>query len=152
MVKQSSEPALLSAQTWANDIDLAGWWMSEKLDGVRAYWDGKQFFSRLGSVIHAPDWFIERLPETPLDGELWLARKAFQRTVSIVRRQDKSDLWREIRFLVFDAPAAKDPFERRLEFLQDSLAKHRPAFAQAHDHLQCDSWNTCARNWPVWKR
>ena len=136
---ERSEPALLLAQTWANDIDLAGWWMSEKLDGIRAYWDGKQFFSRLGNVLHAPDWFVERLPNVPLDGELWLARKAFQRTVSIVRRQDKSDLWREIRFLVFDAPAVNDPFELRLEFVRDSLRKHGPPFAQFHEHRQCNS-------------
>lgn len=130
-------PALLLAQTWANDIDLANWWISEKLDGVRAYFDGKQFISRLGNVFHAPDWFAEGLPEVPLDGELWLARKSFQRTVSIVRRQDKSDLWREIRFLVFDAPAIKDPFERRMEFLRDCLQKHQPEFARVHDHAQC---------------
>lgn len=135
----TGEPALLLAHAWANDIDLAGWWMSEKLDGVRAYFDGKQFISRLGNVFYAPDWFIEGLPETPLDGELWLARKAFQRTVSIVRRQDKSDLWREIRFLVFDAPAISDPFERRIEFLRECLQKHRPEFAQVHEHMQCRS-------------
>ncbi len=93
---ESTAPGLLLAQTWTNDIELAGWWMSEKLDGVRAYWDGRQFLSRQGNVFYAPDWFIEHLPETPLDGELWLARKSFQRTVSIVRRQDKSDLWQRI--------------------------------------------------------
>ena len=94
------------AESWDNAADLSGWWMSEKLDGVRAYWDGKQFLSRQGNLFHAPDWFIEALPTTPLDGELWIDRKKFQRTVSIVRRQDKPDLWNEVRFLVFDAPNA----------------------------------------------
>jgi DNA ligase-1 len=135
---ETNEPALLLAQTWANDIDLADWWMSEKLDGVRAYFDGKQFISRLGNVFHAPDWFMEGLPETPMDGELWLARKAFQRTVSIVRRQDKSDLWREIRFLVFDAPAVNDPFEQRMDFLRDCFGR-QPQFAQLHEHTRCAS-------------
>src|SRR5204862_6869700 len=87
-------PPLLLAHVWENDIDLAGWWMSEKLDGVRAYWDGERFISRLGNEFHAPDWFAKGLPETPLDGELWVERKAFQKTVSIVRRQDKSDHWK----------------------------------------------------------
>src|ERR1041384_7738768 len=105
-------PGLLLAQSWENDIDLAGWWLSEKLDGVRAYWDGRQFLSRQGNLFHPPDWFVEHLPGTPLDGELWLARKSFQRTVSIVRRQDKSDLWRELRYVIFDAPAVNDIFER----------------------------------------
>ena len=117
----AASPGLLLAQTWTNDVDLAGWWMSEKLDGVRAYWDGKQFLSRQGNLFHAPDWFVEQLPATPLDGELWLARKSFQRTVSIVRRQDKSDLWRELAYVVFDVPAIEEPFERRLESLRDAL-------------------------------
>src|SRR4051794_31759308 len=55
-------PPLLLAETWDNAADLAGWWMSEKLDGVRAYWDGKQFLSRLGNLFHAPEWFVESFP------------------------------------------------------------------------------------------
>lgn len=133
----STAPGLLLAHSWQNDIDLAGWWMSEKLDGVRAYWDGQQFISRLGNVFHAPDFFTAGLPKVPLDGELWLARKAFQKCVSIVRRQDKSDLWRSVRFLVFDLPAAAGPFEERLEQLRDCLATSRPEFAEAHAHDRC---------------
>jgi DNA ligase-1 len=83
-------PVLL-AESWDGALDPAGWWMSEKLDGVRAYWDGKQLLSRLGNVLHAPDYFTKGLPAHPLDGELFLARKSFQKTVAIVRRQDKSD-------------------------------------------------------------
>jgi DNA ligase-1 len=118
-------------------MDLAGWWMSEKLDGVRAYWDGRQFLSRQGNRFYAPDWFVEHLPPTPLDGELWLARKSFQRTVSIVRRQDKSDLWRELAFVVFDAPAIDDVFERRLESLRDSLATSQSQFVRALEQERC---------------
>src|SRR5213594_3631469 len=110
---ENAGPPLLLAESWDNATDLSDWWMSEKLDGVRAYWDGKQFLSRLGNIYHAPDWFIEGLPAVPLDGELWIDRKKFQRTVSIVRRQDKSDLWQEVRYLVFDAPERDDAFEAR---------------------------------------
>src|SRR5881227_2741601 len=42
----SAPPPLLLAASWDNTADLGGWWMSEKLDGVRAYWDGRQFLSR----------------------------------------------------------------------------------------------------------
>lgn len=87
--ESSDAPPILLAHKWETHVDLTGWWMSEKLDGVRADWDGKQFISRLGNVFVAPDWFKEGLPETPLDGELWVARKEFQRTVSIVRRMDQ---------------------------------------------------------------
>jgi DNA ligase-1 len=130
-------PGLLLAESWDNAADLAGWWMSEKLDGVRAYWDGKQFLSRQGNLFHAPDWFIESLPTSALDGELWIDRKKFQRTVSIVRRQDKSDLWKEVRFLVFDAPAETSPFEDRIAFVKDSLAKSKSKFARPHAHELC---------------
>jgi DNA ligase-1 len=113
--------------------------MSEKLDGVRAYWDGKQFLSRQGNLYHAPAWLIEGLPAVPLDGELWIDRKKFQRTVSIVRRQDKNDLWHEVKFLVFDAPAASGGFEERLNYLKDVLTTGVAKFAQLHSHERCKS-------------
>lgn len=131
-------PPLLLAHRWENDVDLAEWWMSEKLDGVRAYWDGKKFLSRLGNEFHAPDWFADRLPETPLDGELWMDRKAFQRTVSIVRRQDKSDHWKQIRYVVFDAPAVDEPFEERLRFVEECVAKVGSEFVRALEHAPCE--------------
>jgi DNA ligase-1 len=107
------EPPLLLAHPWDHLTDLAGWWMSEKLDGVRAYWDGSRFISRLGNEYRAPDWFVDGFPAEPLDGELWLDRQMFQRTVSIVRRHDASDKWKEITYVVFDAPALVAPFEQR---------------------------------------
>ncbi len=134
---ENTGPPLLLAESWDNAADLSDWWMSEKLDGVRAYWDGKQFLSRQGNLYHAPAWFIDGLPEVPLDGELWIDRKKFQRTVSIVRRQDKSARWQEVRFLVFDAPAASGGFEDRLAFLNDALAKGGLKFAQSHAHERC---------------
>jgi DNA ligase-1 len=126
-------PVLL-AESWDGQLDPSGWWMSEKLDGVRAYWDGGKLLSRLGNVLHAPDWFVEKLPAHPLDGELFLARKSFQKTVAIVRRQDKSDHWKQIKFLIFDAPGHGGPFEDRLALLQ-SLAAH--AYAAVHPHTVC---------------
>jgi DNA ligase-1 len=127
----------LLAESWNPDHDPSGWWLSEKLDGVRAWWDGQHFWSRQRHIYHAPAWFTLGLPNTPLDGELWLARKAFQRTVSIVRRQDESELWRELRFVVFDAPACAGVFENRLAFLERRLAEHAPAFAGPLHHYRC---------------
>src|SRR4051794_34715468 len=130
-------PPLLLAHAWDNAADLAGWWMSEKLDGVRAYWDGRQFLSRQGNLFHAPAWFVEGLPAVPLDGELWLGRKQFQRTVSIARRQDRSEHWRELTYVVFDAPAQGQGFEARLAFVADCLRQQRPPHAEAHAHVTC---------------
>ncbi len=119
---KAAAPALLLAHAWDNDQDLTGWWLSEKLDGVRAYWDGQQFLSRQGNRFYAPDWFVAGLPSFPLDGELWIDRKAFQRTVSIVRRQDGGEHWRALKYVVFDAPSAGGPFEQRLRLLTDALS------------------------------
>jgi DNA ligase-1 len=135
--EEGEGPPVLLAERWDNETDLAGWWMSEKLDGVRAYWDGTQFVSRLGNVYLAPDWFVAGLPKTPLDGELWIGRKTFQRAVGIVKRQDKSELWKELRFLVFDAPAHGGVFEERLTFFHDYIAQEKPTYAVAHPHETC---------------
>jgi DNA ligase-1 len=136
-VGEKEGPPVLLAEAWDTASNLAGWWMSEKLDGVRAYWDGKQFLSRLGNVYYAPDWFVAGLPDVPLDGELWLGRKAFQRTVSIARRQDRSEHWRELRYVVFDAPAHGGEFEARLEFLRGLMRKHSPEFVSTLAHELC---------------
>jgi DNA ligase 1 len=135
--KASRAPKLLLAETWDTTRDIADWWMSEKLDGVRALWDGRQFVSRQGNVFYAPTWFTASLPGVPLDGELWLARKAFQRTISIVRRHDQSELWREICFQVFDAPDLAEPFERRLGFLRDCFRTSRPRCAELLEQRLC---------------
>jgi DNA ligase 1 len=135
-----SGPPLLLAHPWDNAQDLSGWWMSEKLDGVRAYWDGAQILSRQGNLFHTPTWFTEHLPKQPLDGELWLDRKAFQRTVSIVRRQDRSDEhWKSIRLVVFDSPASAEPFESRIEGLRDWFASAQPPWARLLEQQRCQS-------------
>jgi DNA ligase-1 len=137
--EEKEGPPLLLAEPWDHAADPTGWWMSEKLDGVRAFWDGARFLSRLGNEFHAPDWFTAGLPGEPLDGELWIARKAFQRTTSIVRRQDRSEHWREVRSVVFDAPGHPGDFEGRLAFFHDFIARERPPFAVAHPHEVCRS-------------
>ncbi len=131
-------PVLL-AESWDNARDLSGWWMSEKLDGVRAYWDGTQFLSRQGNLYHAPDWFTAGLPAEPLDGELWIARKAFQRTVGIVRRQDKTELWQEVQFLIFDAPAQAAGFEARMAYLAQQLPKWQLKYATLLTQTVCNN-------------
>ena len=136
---EEKAPSVLLAERWDGVTDLSGWWLSEKLDGVRAYWDGERFLSRNGNVYHAPEWFTAGLPNAPLDGELWLGRKQFQRAVSIARRQDKSDHWRELRYLVFDAPLQHGGFEERIQFLKDLFARKKLDFASPHAHELCRS-------------
>ncbi len=133
----ATAPPLLLAHVWDGEADLGGWWMSEKLDGVRAYWDGQRFLSRLGNEYFAPAWFTAGLPEFALDGELWIDRKAFQRTVSVVRRHDQGEAWRTVKFLVFDAPTHPGSFEDRVQHYHTTLDRRRPAYAQPHNHEPC---------------
>jgi len=81
---------VMLAQAYNPDIhQCKGWLMSEKLDGVRCYWNGTTMFTRNGNKFYAPDWWVDQLPKIALDGELWSTRDDFQKIVSIVRKQDK---------------------------------------------------------------
>lgn len=84
------------AKNYSNQ-DPTGWWISEKLDGVRCYWNGASFISRQGHAYDVPSFFVDGLPnDVSLDGELWVGRKAFQECVSIVRclNNGKNDMGR----------------------------------------------------------
>lgn len=119
---EKSGPALLLANVWNESIDPTGWWMSEKYDGLRGYWDGRKLWSRKGQVIAAPDYFLAELPrEVALDGELWIARGEFEETTSVVLSQTPDERWKRVRFMVFDAPQAPGTFEERMEFLKTTL-------------------------------
>ena len=111
------KPALMLANVLQtdSDINLEHYWVSEKYDGVRAYWDGERLISRQGHEYHAPEWFIKDFPLTALDGELWLARDQFDRLSGIVRKQQPIDAeWRQVRYMVFDLPHHTGPFDQRL--------------------------------------
>jgi DNA ligase 1 len=134
---EDDAPPVLLAHKWETEIDISGWWLSEKLDGVRAYWDGKQFLSRLGNRFYPPPWFVEGFPDHPLDGELWGGRKLFQRTVGIVKRQDQSPLWKDLLFVVFDAPAHPGTFEERIDHARKVIAERNLTYARPHEHYVC---------------
>ena len=113
-------PSLLLANVYRESIDLDKYWVSEKLDGVRAYWDGETLTSRNGNRFNAPPWFIEDFPRVPLDGELWMGRGTFERLSGAVRRQTPDDAqWRGVRFMVFDLPSSPGPFDQRLQRLRE---------------------------------
>lgn len=136
--KKENAPPLLLAHRWDPDTDLTGWWMSEKLDGVRAYWNGQKFLSRTGNEYFAPDWFKDGLGADPLDGELWIGRGAFQETVSVVRRFDQSDHWKKVKYVVFDLPASTASFEERIDTLATRFADGAHPQVSALEHEECE--------------
>lgn len=117
-------PDLLLAEVMPPDLNPAAYLVSEKFDGVRAYWDGRALWFRGGGRIPAPAWFLERLPPVPLDGELWMGRGRFEELSGEVRReQPREDAWRRIRYLVFELPGAPGPFEARARAIEALVAR-----------------------------
>ena len=111
-------PALLLANVYRPGMRLADYWVSEKYDGVRGYWDGHTLRTRGGETVVAPAWFTAGWPDTPMDGELWAGRGRFSHAQSTVRQQQPDDAaWREMRFMVFDLPAHGGTFDQRLPAL-----------------------------------
>ena len=105
--------------------DVRGWAMSEKLDGVRAFWDGKQLLSRNGYAFTPPPSFTRDFPPFALDGELYSGRGQFEHISSVVRSH-RGD-WTGLKLHVFDVPQAQGNLYRRLAVLQNWLKAHPQA-------------------------
>lgn len=117
-------PPLMLANRWQDGFDPAHFWVSEKLDGVRAHWDGRRLRFRSGLPIAAPAWFVAALPSRPLDGELWLGRGRFEELSGLIRREPAPDAkWREVRYMVFDLPGDAGTFGERVARMQTLAAE-----------------------------
>jgi len=110
----SAENTVLLAKTAPTGMDPAGYLVSEKLDGVRAVWDGKVLRFRSGRTVAAPAWFIAKLPKEPLDGELWVGRGQFDTVSGTVRKAKPVDAeWQKVNYMVFELPAGSGDFKGR---------------------------------------
>ncbi|GAB4217327.1 MAG: DNA ligase [Rhodoferax sp.] len=120
---QGSAPTLAQPSLWRAGADPQGYWVSEKLDGVRAYWDGQTLRTRSGHRVAVPEPWRDALPPTlALDGELWLDRGRFEAVAAVVcRGVADPQAWRGVRYRVFDAPHAGGPFEQRWEAANAAL-------------------------------
>jgi len=127
-VLAKDKPQLMLLKTYQPGLDVSGWVMSEKLDGVRAYWDGKQLMSRQGNLFTPPSWFIEDFPSFELDGELWLGRERFSETISIVNTSIPDERWKEITYNIFEVPNQKGSLFNRLDILNRYLTNHANPF------------------------
>ncbi len=107
-----------------NSHEVIGWAMSEKLDGIRAYWDGKNLLSKNSNQIHAPKWFISQLPPFEIDGELWTKRADFENIQNIVLDKNPSKKWEEITYNIFEVPNQKGDFFQRLNVLEKWLLEN----------------------------
>ncbi len=130
-------PPLPLARNYQQNIEISQYWVSEKLDGVRAYWDGKQLISKNGNPFSAPEWFTEAFPAQPLDGELWMGRNQFEKLLSTLRQQPiNHKLWRKVRYMVFDLPVKGVPFEQRLTKIEQIINAHPSPYLSIVEQYQ----------------
>lgn len=126
VARAQTPPPMQLAETHhlGEPLDIPAYWVSEKYDGVRAWWDGQQLLSRSGHRLSAPAWFTACLPrDARLDGELWTRRGDFENLSGIVRRSVPDDAdWRQIHYRVFDLPLAPGRFEQRHQRLLELKA------------------------------
>ena len=108
--------------------NITNWYMSEKLDGIRAYWNGKEFISKNGNKIYAPFWFTKDFPPFELDGELWSKREDFENIQNIVLDETPTTKWNEITYNIFEVPNTDGNFNKRLEKITLWLEKNPNKF------------------------
>ncbi len=118
----AEKPDLLLLKTY-QDQNITGWVMSEKLDGIRAYWNGTHLISRGGKIIYAPKWFTKNYPPFEIDGELWTKRGDFENISSIVRDKKPGKEWEEIKHYIFEVPHAQGGLFDRLDKVKGYAGK-----------------------------
>lgn len=124
---------LMLLQSYDNQ-SVEGWVMSEKLDGVRGYWDGKQLFTRQGQRLSPPAFFTKGFPPFAIDGELFSERNQFE-TISSITKSFKGDRWEKLKLYVFDVPDAKGNLLERLEPLKNYLAEHPTPYIEIIEQI-----------------
>lgn len=136
------EPAILLANVYRNQVDVTQYLVSEKLDGVRAVWDGRRLRFRSGKPIHAPAWFVDALPAQPLDGELWIGRGSFERVSGIVRKETPIDAeWHQVRYMVFELPGAPGSFRQRVDQISQLVHQANVPWLQRIDQATVSDLN-----------
>lgn len=115
---------LMLPQVYSQKTDVSGWLMSEKYDGVRGYWNGRQLLSKNGKLFFPPNEFIQNLPPFAIEGELWGGRGTFEQTVSIVNKQYPHSGWQELKFAIFDVPESSQVFLERIEKAKRWFREH----------------------------
>lgn len=98
------------------------WLWSEKYDGVRAKWDGKNLITRGGLILDIP---FDLPLNHELDGELFAGYNTRQSVIECMYADSKSSCWDHVVFKVFDIPSIQRPFEARYDELK-KLAKTLP--------------------------
>ncbi|GGP50272.1 ATP-dependent DNA ligase [Shewanella algicola] len=117
-------PEIQLASQYSDELIVADYLVSEKLDGVRGYWDGQQMLTRSGRKIDLPEWFTQHFPRYALDGELWMDQGLFEQISALVRtKHTEDDEWQQVKYMLFDLPSHKGTFEARYHAMQQLVAQ-----------------------------
>jgi DNA ligase-1 len=136
---EDAPPRLMLATDYRGGGDVSNYWVSEKLDGVRGRWDGRQLWTRGGQRISAPAWFTAKWPSAAMDGELWMGRGRFDEVSALVRSIRPNDAaWRQVRFMVFDLPDHGGLFEARVMRMRTLLLAAGVAWLQPVEQFRMD--------------
>ncbi|WP_368562092.1 DNA ligase [Pseudoxanthomonas sp. UTMC 1351] len=128
---ENAPPRLMLATDYSGGSDVSSYWVSEKLDGVRGRWDGRQLWTRGGQRVSPPAWFTAKWPNVAMDGELWMGRGRFDEVSALVRSIQPDDAaWRQVRFMVFDLPDHGGAFEARVMRMRTLLSAVGVAWLQ----------------------
>jgi DNA ligase-1 len=122
LLAHAAPPPVELVDVYHGGVDLSRYWVSEKFDGVRGYWDGRRLLTRSGQVIHAPAWFTRNWPPRPMDGELWAGYGRFAAASAAVRAGAGADAaWRHMTYQVFDLPGRVGSFDARVPALRATV-------------------------------
>jgi DNA ligase-1 len=133
-------PALWLASTYQGNEKLTDYWVSEKYDGIRGFWDGRQLLSRSGKGLNPPAWFVKGWPAQPFEGELWAGLGQFEQAASVIQQRQAPDSeWQAMRFMVFDANSPTQAFTERIVQYQSLVKQIGQPWVQAVTQSQVPS-------------
>ncbi len=122
--RAATPPPVELVDVYHGHVDLSKYWISEKFDGVRGYWDGHRLWTRGGQVVHVPAWFTRNWPDTAMDGELWAGYGKFSRASTIVRTAGPDDpAWHQMTYRIFDLPTHGGDFDARVPAIRETVAR-----------------------------
>jgi DNA ligase-1 len=126
--------SLSVAQPWERE-DVSGWQIAQKYNGIRCYWNGFEMWSKKGRKYELPSFITDLLPKSPLDGEICLSSGSYTKCVAILNKNPSHPAWKNIKFVVNDAPELDIPFSQRLQALRTKIVKSR--WVRVNKYLNC---------------
>lgn len=140
-------PDIQLASQYSGAIVISDYWISEKLDGVRGYWDGKKMLTRSGKRINLPVFFTAGWPTEPLEGELWTKRGDFEAISGLIqRKQTKASQWQNVKFMLFDLPEHQGTFTERIRVMRTYVQQAKNPHLRAIEQYRVAN-NQLLQNW-----